>query len=419
MIGTDIKRMLARAVLCLLLWIIADKLTAPAPAGEFEDRAKDVFRGMKKKFLSPNEYRPPARKAETSGVQYRYYVAETTDRWKIVLVRYWMPGRVAPARLPVILCHGFSYNAYFYDLQAPVSLARYLANLGFDVWVVNLRGCGQSSKPVPIASGAEAMVGRIVSKIGKETVPRQGFVSVDPKYLKWNMDDHVDYDIPTILSLVKQETQTPQVAWVGHSMGGNIMLAYLSKYGQDASIGRLVTVGSQVTMPQGQLVIQYLLELVKMREQNLLGNKVRVEEAVQSMNNVFFNENNTDPAIMLALATYGNDLPSIGLGKQYLILAQTGRLYDAKKQFDYSAGIGRIQCPYLIVGGMADQIAPPNVQQYLYANVGSPDRTLLLLGRRYGLRANYGHNDSLVGRPSQQEIFPLLANWLAGNPIGR
>ncbi len=46
---------------------------------------------------------------------------------------------------------------------------------------------------------------------------------------------------------MKRHTQAPEVAWVGHSMGGIIALCHLAKY-RNPGIGRLVTVGSQVTM---------------------------------------------------------------------------------------------------------------------------------------------------------------------------
>jgi homoserine acetyltransferase len=140
------------------------------------------------------------------------------------------------------------------------------------------------------------------------------------------------------------------------------------------------------------------------------------------MNNVFFNENNTDPAVITELLTRGNDMPSVGVLQQYLGLSQTGKLSEHRggsggPRLTYADGLSKIQCPCLIVGGSADQIAPPAAQQFLLERLGSADKTYLYLGRAGGFRADYGHNDSLIGRGARDEVYPLLARWLAGQPI--
>jgi len=48
--------------------------------------------------------------------------------------------------MPVILCHGLTYNALFWDLIPECSFAEYLSSQGFDVWAVSLRGSGLSQK---------------------------------------------------------------------------------------------------------------------------------------------------------------------------------------------------------------------------------------------------------------------------------
>ena len=63
----------------------------------------------------------------------------TADGWALSLLRY-SPVRADAERLPVVLCHGLSYNDTFWDLSHEVSLARYLQSAGYDVWVPSLRG---------------------------------------------------------------------------------------------------------------------------------------------------------------------------------------------------------------------------------------------------------------------------------------
>lgn len=346
------------------------------------------------------------------------HVAETGDNWKLVVRRYSIPAMLDPQRPPVILCHGFGYNSRFFDLRADVSLARYLAQNGFDVWVADLRGCGRSNKwVVTVRDGKNAMIDRFVDEIGAAKVPESGFVSLDPRFFNWTFDDHVTFDIPTILSLVTQTTRSSQVAWIGHSMGGNAMLCWLGQHPNDRTVVRLVTVGSQVTMPNGQLVIHGFFELLNQRQRQAQRQPTNIDTVVRGLSGVFFNEANTDPQIVATLAQSGQDAPSIGQLQQYIALCQTGRLSDARGVVDYASAVSQIQCPYLIVGGDADQVAPRETQEFLYRNVASPDRTLLMLGRRSGMSADYGHNDSLIGWKAGEEVYPQLARWLAGQPI--
>lgn len=398
----------------VLLAVCANVLMAQ----DFRKLGQPFFKKAAEKFTAPAPQRPQtppaANPSQTAApaIQIRPYFTTTADGWKLVANRYWRAGGYDPQKLPIILCHGFSYNALFYDLNPNVSLARYLAEQGFDVWVVDLRGCGLSSKwAVTSRGGADAILGRVFRR-KDEAIPEHGYGSLDPKYAKWTMDDHVEYDIPALIELVKHNAKKDKVAWVGHSMGGNVMLARMSKYGTDPSVAKLVTVGSQVTMPDGQLLMQYLVELLKEREMQLTGKPVTPEQLQSSMNNVFFNQQNADPQVMQALATTANDVPSVGLIRQYMILSQSGWLQDARRDLNYAGNVSAITCPYLVMGGAADQIAPPTVQRHLWQTVRTENKQLVILGRQQGYSIDYGHNDSLVGRNSRKEVYPIISDWL-------
>jgi pimeloyl-ACP methyl ester carboxylesterase len=342
---------------------------------------------------------------------------QTADGWTVVAHRFKPAGPPRPGAMPVILCHGLSYNALFWNLDPSCSLAQYLASRGFDVWAVDLRGCGLSQKWVwKLDSAPTMVVGGVVRRVTRNKVAPTGYATVEPRYANWTLDDHVAYDVPAFVHLVRRATGAPQVAWVGHSMGGIVALCHLSRY-QNPGIGRLVTVGSQVTMPQGQLAVQFLQEMLVTRQGQLTG-KIRGEElALQthtSVNNLFFNGRHTSPQVYQALTTYANDVPSIGLLQQYMALANRGELYDASKQFNYARALGNVTVPILIACGEQDQLAPPPVQQYLHAHVGSREKELVIFGPSQGYAAPAGHNDALVGQTSQAQVYPILERWLAG-----
>ena len=384
-----------------------------------EDFGAKLFKRAARRFTTPRAraQEPPKRGA----IEIRDFVINSTDDWKLVAKRYRVPDKVVPQRLPVILCHGFGYNARFFDLSPEVSLARYLAEAGFDVWAVNLRGCGQSSKwALAQTGGADALLGRFAAELTTNSVPKEGYASLKPRYAKWTLDDHVDYDVPALIHLVKHHTRAEKITWVGHSMGGNVMLAHLGKYDNPA-VGRLVTVGSQVTMPEGRLFLEFLGEYLVLRTSQLQGagsgTAEQSKRLMHSMDNIFFNERNTDPQVKATLLGAGKDVPSVGLIRQYQALSTSGRLRSANREIDYASRIGYVACPTLVVGGAGDQVAPPRAQQQLFHGIGAKDKTFLVLAANRGFSTDYGHNDSLVGRRVREEVFPKLARWLAGEPI--
>jgi len=72
-----------------------------------------------------------------------------------------------------------------------------------------------------------------------------------------------------------------------------------------------------------------------------------------------------------------------------------------------------ITVPMFISCGSLDAFAPPVVQKYLFDRVGSTDKTLVIFGKKGGFSADCGHNDTLVGRTSRQEVYPVIEKWLS------
>ena len=357
--------------------------------------------------------RTPAspRKVETHAIK-------TADGWTLVALRYRPTASPRPgaATMPVILCHGLTYNARFWDLDPSCSFAEYLAAQGFDVWVVNLRGCGLSQKWVwSLEDAPEAFIGGLIRRSTHGKYGSTGYASIDPKYANWSMDDHVAYDVPALVSLVRGKTGAPEVAWVGHSMGGIVALAHLCRF-QNPGIGRLVAIGSQFTMPEGQIPAQFLRELLTTRERQVSGvarGPELIAQSKTSVQNLFFNSRNVMPEVYQALTTDATDVPSIGLMRQYLSMAENGALLDARRQFNYASGLRNVTVPLFLGCGASDRFAPPVVLKFLFDRVGSADMTMLVFGRAGGFAAEAGHNDALIGLNSRAQVYPVLARWLA------
>jgi predicted alpha/beta hydrolase len=116
------------------------------------------------------------------------HFARTPDGWRLALHRY-RPQRPDPGT-PVILCSGYACNRWFIDYDERYSLARFLARLGFDAWVLELRGRGLSYP-----------------------------ATRTPQTWQWTFDELATIDVPAAIAHVTSATGHP-VRWVGHSMGG-------------------------------------------------------------------------------------------------------------------------------------------------------------------------------------------------------
>lgn len=347
---------------------------------------------------------------------------KTADGWTLVAHRFRPPGGIRPGTLPVILCHGLTYSAHFWDIEPSVSLAEYLSQQGHDVWALDLRGSGQSQKWVfRMDRAPDALVGGAIRRATRGQLAPTGFSTVDPRFANWSLDDHINYDLHAFVWLVKQKSGMPEVAWVGHSMGGIIALCHLAKY-RNPGIARLAVIGSQVTMRDAQLVLPFFEEMLRARQRQLVGT-LQAEELVamtqSSVNNLFFNVNHVSSKVYSELSMERVDLPSIGLLRQYLTLATEGELHDDTRRFNYARALGNVQVPLLVACGALDRFAPPDVQSYIHERVGSAEKTLMVFGRRLGFAADSGHDDALVGLTSRQQVYPLLEAWLRNEELNR
>jgi pimeloyl-ACP methyl ester carboxylesterase len=346
----------------------------------------------------------------------------TADGWTLVAHHYKPTAAPRVGAMPVILCHGLTYNALFWDLVPEYSFAEYLAAQGFDVWAVSLRGGGLSQKWVwKLDDIPSVFLSTATRRLTHGKIPASGYASVDPKYANWSLDDHIAHDVPALVALVRHHTKAPQVAWVGHLMGGIVVLCHLERYG-NPGIGRLVTVGSQVTMPRGRLPLEFCSELIQARQQQLTGQLSRRQLVARQLAartrtgvyDLFFNVSNADSRIYEALSgDWATDIPAIGLMQQYATLSAKGILLDSQQRYNYAEHLEKITIPILISCGAQDQFAPPAVQRYTYDHVGSTDKTMVVFGKARGMAVDAGHDDALVGLNSREQVYPVIARWLA------
>ena len=133
------------------------------------------------------------------------------------MYRYRAAG--TPQPFPVICGHGMAGTHFIFDLHPRYSLARYLAAHGFDTWLVDLRGRGDSWPD----GGPDVR-------------------------LQWSFDDFVAHDLPTSVERTCELAGAEQAFWLGMEMSGQAVYA-AAIAGTARRVRGAVTCGSPVLTP--------------------------------------------------------------------------------------------------------------------------------------------------------------------------
>ncbi len=298
----------------------------------------------------------------------------TADGWVLPLRRY--PGDGPP----VLLVHGMGANHYNWDYRPENSLALYLQQHGWDVWVPELRGDPGSTAPSRKAARS------------------------------FTFADHARLDMPAVVDGVLRESGSPQLAWVGHSMGG--MLLYTTIAADPAPVAAGVTISSMSCLEERSALHRRFLRVSRLSPRRLLVRQragARASLVLGQANPLYdwlCNAENMEPALTRGLVRHAIiDQPGAMVHEARGWLAQ-GAFLDPEGEPWY----GSAELPLLVLSGSVDQVAPP-------ANVACtcahyPDCRYLELGRAGGFATDYGHVDSIVGLTAAEEVYPLIQAFL-------
>ncbi len=265
-------------------------------------------------------------------------------------------GRIALHRIradgtqsqPVIVAHGTISNA-----ATVRPLATFLARHGFDCWMLEWGGHGDS---------------RHVSS-------------------RQNSEFPAFHDLPAAVDEVLTRTGSDQLFWVSHSGGGHLPLMYLGRHPehQDQFAG-LITLGTQSThMARGLRNRLGLCALVGIT--TVLG---RTPRAILPLGN------EPEPTRLLAQWARWN----------------LKRKWYGTDGLDYLAALEQVSIPVKIVAGARDQVAPADGCRAIFDALGGRDKTWVLCGTEAGFSRDFGHGELIRGQAAREELFPRMVRWL-------
>jgi pimeloyl-ACP methyl ester carboxylesterase len=332
----------------------------------------------------------------------------TSDGWRLGIRRI-RPETLDPSRLPVVLCHGLGLNGTFWtitDNHLPAQLAAH----GFDVFIFDFRGSGESSRV--------GWAGRINDRARQTFLREWGEAN-------WTVDDLVRYDVPAVLDYVKQTTGHDRVNWVGHSLGGMLMFPYLELSPHPERIANFVGMGStiiQAEVPQRDMLRanRGLRALGRLVSTGRMGRPLMYFRfpGLERIDQFYYTSSNVDKETIARFYGYTLEDPGPSALKQFDPYLQYGHFLSADRRIDYSTLLPRVTTPTLLIAGEGDSMSDMPSTELTFQAIGSRDKTLLRFGKRDGHVADYGHCDLVWSRHAPTEIFPPLIDWLERHQPG-
>jgi len=301
----------------------------------------------------------------------------------LAMVRKRLAENAGGTRAPVLLIHGFGQNRYAWHLPSR-SLANHLAQKGFDVFNLDLRGHGRSRH-----------FG------GKRCT---------------SVSDYFLEDLPAALDEVLSLSGHRPAFIVGHSLGG--LVAYAGAPRLAGAVAGIASVGSPYHFTRGSLSLQAVSAF--MRGFALLHGSANPSMPLKPVGLTLasfrriaesrlylvpwrgWHKGAMEPHILAEHMRLAFD--RAGLAELSDMFKWASEKKFGGKEADHCERFEHMDLPLLIVAGTNDDLAPPDSVRPAFTQSRSRDKTYRALP--------LGHIDLLVGREAPRIAWPLISDWI-------
>lgn len=318
----------------------------------------------------------------------------TEDNWKLT-IEHFTPKNLDKRKYPVILCHGLMANRTYFTINEENSLAYQLSLNGYDVWVVDLRG--------------------------RETAGSPSWFFGEKTY-SYSVDDYIQKDMDTIIEYVLKKTNAEKVNWIGHSMGGMIAYARIGSY-NETRIANLVTVGSPFSfeLPSTSLelwhksgsCISSVLPVIPMGTVAKMNSYSCIDLTPKpGLLEILLYPENTDQKVIKQSQRYMITNIAKSEALQLKTGLETGEFYSMDGKINYTENLKNIKIPVLLVLGRRDHLGFGYTVRYIYENLSTKDKKIIIIERAQGAQEDYGHGDLLLGKNAKEDVIIPIIQWL-------
>lgn len=277
------------------------------------------------------------------------YTLQTTEQGRVALTH-------APAhkgsrpRGAIVMTAGMFSNRRFWLSDKGIGIAGYLVSRGFDCWMFERRGHGAS--------------------------PQGDFKQQSLSYT-------IEHDLPAVQAFI-QTKGFQRAIYMGHSFGGVMHCMSLARgHLNPNGVEGIINFSSQLTVGKTFLNKPYSAVLYAIT--GLLG---------------YF------PSKMLKM---GPENESKATMRDCCKLVEYAK---GPHQHDFWRDIANIQCPVLGFGSAGDTVDPSEGCEALVNGMSSKQKSFIHLSTENGHRKNYDHVGMLISKAAQEEVWPLVDDWL-------
>jgi pimeloyl-ACP methyl ester carboxylesterase len=132
---------------------------------------------------------------------------------------------------------------------------------------------------------------------------------------------------------------------------------------------------------------------------------------------LFLNESNVEPELMRTFYYQNQDDISPGQLTQLLQYVKQKGFVNYNNTINYTNNVEKIKVPVLQVVGQLDNFAEPGFVAIIHNRLGSAKKQMRVFGKINGYRADYGHDDIIIGRYARDEVFPYIETWLSTESV--
>ena len=264
----------------------------------------------------------------------------------------------------VLMSHGAIEDGRIFYSKSGKGLAPYLAQQGFDVFVMDGRGKGES-----------------ISKIDR------GF--------QHSQTDHIIKDLPFCIDKIIENSGNKEIHFVAHSWGGVLQLAFLARFQGMYEVKSMVFFGSKRRISIRNFKKFFRVDIVW----NLVGYFI----------SRFFGY------APFKLFKIGSENESIPFFNQMNHWVYSKDWKDKEDGFDYHESLQKQELPpALYLTGINDDILgnPIDVELLMKETGVNQDVEMMILGKSNGNSHDYGHIDIMTHKDAENDHFPIALDWM-------
>ncbi|MEM6791254.1 MAG: alpha/beta fold hydrolase [Myxococcota bacterium] len=314
----------------------------------------------------------------------REHHADTPDGWSLHLRSTRDREHFDPTAPPLLILPGYGMNSFIFSYHPRgTSLERTLAAAGFDVWAVDLRGQGKSTRRV---AGAPAA----------------------------SLQRYADVDLPVAIDhvLAHRSPRARDLTLIGCSLGGSLAYAYLARR-PDPRVGRLVTMGAPLRWTEVHPILRLAFSSPTLagwvrvpRTRALVRHAFPLLTKWPALLSLYMNPATIDTSRIDAMVRTVED-PEPLVNREIAHWIRDVDLHVANR--NVTAALAHCTIPLFVVLANRDGVVPPSTASCATDAWGGADTSTLVVGDDENW---FAHANLFIADDAPRLVFEPLIAWL-------